>query len=275
MGAAGAALLVVIIASSWAGNGRSTGSHHVSATTVNTSSTAAGPAGPTAGPAPSAAAPAAPLPSVDPALPRAYQPNPDLTPGSAATDATQPVVCVGRYAAASRDVTEDAARQVFAGYGIDYGRHGGYELDHLVPLELGGDNSSRNLWPEPAAGPLGAAAKDRLENHLHDLVCAGQVPLADAQHAMATDWFAASHLYGPQAVRRATPPAEPAPPAAGSSAPSSDGTYTNSDGNQVSDPVPAGARPAGATARCRDGEYSFSQHRSGTCSGHGGVAQWY
>ncbi|MSQ21739.1 MAG: DUF3761 domain-containing protein [Dehalococcoidia bacterium] len=31
----------------------------------------------------------------------------------------------------------------------------------------------------------------------------------------------------------------------------------------------------GATVRCRDGTYSYSQHRSGTCSHHGGVAQWY
>jgi hypothetical protein len=36
----------------------------------------------------------------------------------------------------------------------------------------------------------------------------------------------------------------------------------------------AGPPPPGATARCRDGTYSFSQHRSGTCSYHGGVAQW-
>ncbi|HYT45260.1 MAG TPA: DUF3761 domain-containing protein, partial [Methylomirabilota bacterium] len=27
-------------------------------------------------------------------------------------------------------------------------------------------------------------------------------------------------------------------------------------------------------AKCSDGTYSFSQHRSGTCSHHGGVAQW-
>jgi len=32
--------------------------------------------------------------------------------------------------------------------------------------------------------------------------------------------------------------------------------------------------PSGATARCRDGTYSFSRHRSGTCSHHGGVATW-
>jgi hypothetical protein len=34
------------------------------------------------------------------------------------------------------------------------------------------------------------------------------------------------------------------------------------------------AVPTGATARCRDGTYSFSKHRSGTCSHHGGVATW-
>jgi Protein of unknown function (DUF3761) len=32
--------------------------------------------------------------------------------------------------------------------------------------------------------------------------------------------------------------------------------------------------PVGATARCVDGTYSYSQHRSGTCSHHGGVVEW-
>jgi hypothetical protein len=35
-----------------------------------------------------------------------------------------------------------------------------------------------------------------------------------------------------------------------------------------------GAAPPGATARCNDGTYSYSQTRSGTCSHHGGVALW-
>ncbi|HEU0165141.1 MAG TPA: DUF3761 domain-containing protein [Thermomicrobiales bacterium] len=51
-------------------------------------------------------------------------------------------------------------------------------------------------------------------------------------------------------------------------------TYTNVSGQQVSCPVQADSPPAGATAQCNDGTYSFSQHRQGTCSGHGGVAQW-
>lgn len=36
----------------------------------------------------------------------------------------------------------------------------------------------------------------------------------------------------------------------------------------------AASPPPSATATCRDGTYSFSQHRSGTCSHHGGVAVW-
>jgi len=32
--------------------------------------------------------------------------------------------------------------------------------------------------------------------------------------------------------------------------------------------------PPGATALCRDGTYSFSQHRRGACSHHGGVSKW-
>jgi hypothetical protein len=32
--------------------------------------------------------------------------------------------------------------------------------------------------------------------------------------------------------------------------------------------------PAGATAQCNDGTYSYSLHHSGTCSHHGGVSEW-
>lgn len=51
--------------------------------------------------------------------------------------------------------------------------------------------------------------------------------------------------------------------------------YINSRGNKVQSPTYYSSKPAGATALCRDGTYSFSQSRRGTCSHHGGVAQWY
>lgn len=52
-------------------------------------------------------------------------------------------------------------------------------------------------------------------------------------------------------------------------------SYVNVDGVRVPSPVFSETKPAGATARCRDGSYSFSQHRRGTCSYHGGVAEWF
>jgi hypothetical protein len=54
------------------------------------------------------------------------------------------------------------------------------------------------------------------------------------------------------------------------------GHYVNKQGATVHSPAhsKSGAVPNGASAQCRDGTYSFSQHRTGTCSHHGGVAQW-
>ncbi len=52
------------------------------------------------------------------------------------------------------------------------------------------------------------------------------------------------------------------------------GTYVNSQGQTVKRPENCSGPPAGATAQCRDGTYSFSRSRRGTCSHHGGVAKW-
>ena len=50
------------------------------------------------------------------------------------------------------------------------------------------------------------------------------------------------------------------------------GTYINSAGNRVC--RPSNTNTGGATAICKDGTYSYSQSRRGTCSHHGGVREW-
>lgn len=50
--------------------------------------------------------------------------------------------------------------------------------------------------------------------------------------------------------------------------------YTNSKGEKVQSPTKYNKAPEGASALCRDGTYSFSRSRQGTCSHHGGVKKW-
>jgi len=144
------------------------------------------------------------------------RPDRTLTPGSALAAVTTAQLCTAGYSATVRNVPEEERRSVFTAYGLAYPpAAGAYELDHLVALELGGDNSTRNLWPQPT-GPLGAAAKDQLENKLHDQVCSGAMALPNAQQAMATNWYSAWQQYvgaKPTPVRTtAAPPAIVAPP---------------------------------------------------------------
>ncbi len=51
-------------------------------------------------------------------------------------------------------------------------------------------------------------------------------------------------------------------------------TYTNSSGRRVCRPIHASHAPPGAKAKCRDGTYSFSEHRRGSCSDQGALARW-
>jgi hypothetical protein len=128
------------------------------------------------------------------------RPDPTLTPGH-----TRPVtlheLCTPGSSANARHVSSATKRQVFARYHVTP-RPGAYEVDHLISLELGGSNDLENLWPQPYHGALNAHDKDQLENQLHALVCAGTVPLDEAQRAIATDWVAAMRRYGRKAAPR-------------------------------------------------------------------------
>jgi hypothetical protein len=129
-------------------------------------------------------------------------PDHTLTPGGVIEGATVAEICAPGYSQNVRHVTAETKREIYAEYGLA-GNHTGYcdvdqgcEIDHLISLELGGSNDVTNLWPEPFSGiTWNAHVKDRLENRLHEMVCKGEMPLAEAQKAISTDWIAAYHRY--------------------------------------------------------------------------------
>ena len=136
-----------------------------------------------------------------------YLPDPICTPGAVdpavtATDLDRTICRRGGYTRSVRppeSLTERFKRVVEGAY-RDPAPTSGTELDHLVPLGLGGASDTRNLWPEPDQGrparfdpqdPFGINAKDGVEDRLHTAVCDGLVPPAAAQQAVAADWTTA------------------------------------------------------------------------------------
>ena len=134
------------------------------------------------------------------------RPDPQLTPGAVLTTDTA-AICQPGYSKSVRHVTPETRRRVYAEYGIKRHPRGVYEVDHLISLELGGSNSIRNLWPESfRTQPWNARVKDQLENFLHAEVCAGRIPIEQAQREIAQDWIAAYQKY------LGEPPLSPAEP---------------------------------------------------------------
>jgi hypothetical protein len=152
---------------------------------------------PTTTPAAIAPAPAAtPRPATLSVPAGVAMPNSRLTPGAIFIGVTEAEVCTSGWATSHCNVTPEQYVAVYGEYGIGYPEPSGtYELDHLIPLELGGDNVNANLWPERASPAQGFHQKDALENTLHDLVCAGSLNLAAAQLAIASNWYAAYVKY--------------------------------------------------------------------------------
>ena len=81
---------------------------------------------------------------------RGALPDPACTPGAYYPRATRRLICRTGYTALVRDVAESTKNAVYREYGIRHHRPGQYEVDHLVPLELGGSSSIANLFPSAA-----------------------------------------------------------------------------------------------------------------------------
>ena len=102
--------------------------------------------------------------------------NPDVTQSNIGS-----TICVHGWTSTVRppvEYTNELKAKQMRAYG-EAGDPSGYQEDHLISLELGGDPTDpRNLWPEPypRAGDV-----DRIENELNGEVCSGKLTLAEAQ----------------------------------------------------------------------------------------------
>jgi hypothetical protein len=71
-----------------------------------------------------------------------------------------------------------------------------YELDHRVPIGVGGSPSDpKNLWDEPRFGGRNATQKDELEEVIHGLVCHHDMTLRQGQAVFLGDWRAGYSRY--------------------------------------------------------------------------------
>lgn len=130
-------------------------------------------------------------------------PLPDhaCTPGAVFVSATPEVICVSGYTKQVRNVSTATKKRMFAAYAISYPQPtGSYEVDHLIPLELGGSNETANLFPEAAQPAPGFKEKDVVEDYLHDEVCAGRLGLREAQLQISTDWVAVYNALSPETI---------------------------------------------------------------------------
>lgn len=131
---------------------------------------------------------------------RGALPDAACTPGSIAPRARNEV-CMSGFELTKRPSGTDAAKtKAMVAYGVPTADRSRTELDHLVPLSLGGSNDVTNLWPElsdiPNAGFRNS--KDAVERRVLTAVCraAKPVPLDKAQLAMAHDWTTALRELG-------------------------------------------------------------------------------
>lgn len=136
------------------------------------------------------------IPTICHALDNGILPDPNCTPGAFDQVVTQSnidtTICVPGYTKMIRpsvSYTEPLKFKLMGSYGYnDSARN--YELDHLIPLEIGGSPTDvRNLWPEPHYTTPNSYDKDRFENYLHDQVCSGAIDLKTAQDEIATNWL--------------------------------------------------------------------------------------
>ena len=117
-------------------------------------------------------------------------PDINKTPGDVIKDIPLDLLCMKGYTQTVRSVSKTTKKNVYELYGISYPpEEFTFVIDHLIPLELGGSNSIKNLWPQSVEeSSVSAKMKDKVENLLHQKVCDGSISLPNAQSIMTGNW---------------------------------------------------------------------------------------
>lgn len=127
-------------------------------------------------------------------------PDPNLTPG-----ATDPEVSAANVKESICKVThftwteghmppasflENIEKEQLKAYRYEDSNLKHYQMDHLIPLSLGGNPTDpKNIWPQVLVTKWSARRKDYLEEVMHDKVCKGELTLAEAQDVFRTNWI--------------------------------------------------------------------------------------
>ncbi len=164
----------------------------------------------------------------------------------------------GRAADPASTTCKDGTTSTVAGRGACSG-HGGVQKGAKMPTAASAPDTATS---EPAASG-GAMCKD------------GTASTSSGRGAC-------SGHGGVQKASKSKPTADaaeaPARGASSAAAPSAAAPSTAAKSSVASKSAPAetasNTDPTGATAKCKDGTYSKSQHHTGACSHHGGVADW-
>ena len=121
-------------------------------------------------------------------LPSSFQ-----TPGSKGK-ANDVQVCAADFEASVKPMAKWQRDQALERYGKRPEDFTG-DLDHLIPISLGGTNDPDNLWPLPANKDMGPEQKKALDLKLHQMVCDKTITLKAAQDAIKKDWVKAYNEY--------------------------------------------------------------------------------
>jgi len=121
-------------------------------------------------------------------------PNPSITPG-ATLKVSKDDLCGPTRKEAEGNIPISLKTKVFQLYKIRTEATAPQNIDHLIPISLGGSNAIENLWPQPLSGEWNYNQKNQLERKLHRMVCKGELDLATAQRDISTDWVSAYKKY--------------------------------------------------------------------------------